>query len=80
LRAISAAAALGFGVELALPGRGWRHALRRTLLAAGLVLSGVSLLAAGRAAPALVAAFALALAAQVLGRLLFYAEESRKML
>jgi DMSO reductase anchor subunit len=80
LRAIGVAAAVGFGVELALPGRGWPHALRRALLAAGLLVCGVSLLTAGQAAPALVAAFALALAAQVLGRLLFYAEGSRKVL
>lgn len=80
LRAIGLAAAVGFGLELALSGRGAHHTARRALLAAGLVLSGGSLLAAGLAAQALVAAFALALAAEVLGRLLFYVEGSRKVL
>ena len=80
LRAIGLAAAVGFGLQLALPGRGARQPARRALLAAGLVLLGGSLLVAGLAAQALVAAFALALAAEVLGRLLFYVEGSRKVL
>ncbi|MGD0483435.1 MAG: DmsC/YnfH family molybdoenzyme membrane anchor subunit [Gemmatimonadales bacterium] len=80
LRAIGVAAAAGFGAELAVPGRGARHALRRALLLAGLALCVGSLLGAGRADAALVAAFALALAAQVLGRLLFYVEGSRRVL
>jgi anaerobic dimethyl sulfoxide reductase subunit C (anchor subunit) len=80
LRAIGLAAAAGFGAELAVPGRGARHAVRRALLLAGLALCVGSLLAPSRAAQAVVAAFALALAAQVLGRLLFYVEGSRKVL
>lgn len=80
LRATVLAAAAGFGAGLALPGRGRAHAVRRLLLVGGLALSLGALLGAGRAPVALVAAFALALAAEVLGRYLFYVEGSRKVL
>ena len=80
LHGIALVAAAGFGAELAIPGRGVRHGARRLLLLAGLALCVAYLLTAARADALLVAAFALALAAQVLGRLLFYVEGSRKVL
>jgi DMSO reductase anchor subunit len=80
LHAIAAAAAAGFGAELALPGRGWAHAIRRILLLGGLALALGFLLGVPRAPEGLVAAFILALAAEVLGRYLFYVQRSRKLL
>ena len=77
---IALAAAAGFGAELAVPGRGPLHALRRVLLVAGLALAIGLLLSAGRATGLLVAAFAAALAAQTLGRYLFYVEGLRRLL
>jgi anaerobic dimethyl sulfoxide reductase subunit C (anchor subunit) len=80
LHGIALAAAAGFGAELALRGRGTLHGVRRVLLLVGLALSVGLLLSAGRATALLVAAFAVALAAEVLGRYLFYTEGSRKAL
>ena len=80
VRGIALAASAGFGAELAVPGRGTLHGVRRILLLAGLGLSVGLLLGASRAPGLLVAAFILALAAEVLGRYLFYVEGSRKAL
>jgi anaerobic dimethyl sulfoxide reductase subunit C (anchor subunit) len=80
LRAMALAAAAGAGAELALPGRGRLHAVRRILLLGGLALALGFLLGGGRAPATIVAAFIVALAAEVLGRLLFYVEGSRKVL
>jgi DMSO reductase anchor subunit len=77
---IALAAALAFGAELAGAGRGPLHALRRVLLVAGLGLAVGLLLTAGRATGLLVAAFVAALAAQTLGRYLFYVEGLRRPL
>jgi len=77
---IALAAAAGFGAEIAARGRGALHGLRRIMLLAGLALCVGVLLSAGRATALLVAAFALALAAQALGRYLFYVEGLRKAL
>lgn len=51
---------------------GTLHGIRRLLLLLGIVLCVVLLLSAGRATALIVAAFLVALAAQVLGRYLFY--------
>lgn len=80
LHALALAAALGFGAELAAPGRGGWHAARRLLLLAGLACAVLFLLSAGHAAALLVTAFAAALAAQALGRYLFYVEGPRREL
>ena len=80
LRALSLAAAAGFGAELAVPGRGGRHGIRRMLLLAGLACCVAFLLGAGRPGALLVAAFAAALAAEGLGRYLFYVEGPRRAL
>jgi DMSO reductase anchor subunit len=77
---IALAAAAGFGAELAAQGRGTLHGVRRILLLLGLALALGLLLSAGRAPALLVAAFAVALAAQTLGRYLFYVEGLRKAL
>jgi anaerobic dimethyl sulfoxide reductase subunit C (anchor subunit) len=78
LQWIALAAAAGFGAELAAQGRGPLHGLRRILLLAGLALCVGLLLSAARATALLVAAFALALAAQALGRYLFYVDGLRR--
>jgi len=80
LHALALAAAAGFGAELAVPGGGAAHGARRLLLLAGLSLCVAFLLTAGRATALLVAAFALALAAEVLGRYLFYVDGLRREL
>lgn len=80
LRWIGAGAAVGLGAEFALSGRGRYGAVRRGLLFASLALCAATLAAPGRATPALAAAFALALAAQVLGRYLFYVDGPRREL
>ena len=80
LHGLALAAAAGFGAELAVPGRGVLHGARRLLLLAGLALCVAFLLAAGRATALLVAASALALAAQVVGRYLFYLTGLRRSL
>jgi DMSO reductase anchor subunit len=80
LRWIAVAAAAGFGAEIAAAGRGALHGARRLLLGAGVALCVVLVLSDARFAPALVAAFAVALAAQVLGRYLFYVDGLRRAL
>jgi len=80
LRCVAVAAAAGFGAELALAGRGTAHAIPRFLLLAGLALSVGSLLGTGRPPGLIVAAFVLALPAEVQGRYLFYVQGSKKML
>lgn len=80
LRWLALAAATGFCAELAARGRGSRHGARRTLLLAGLALSVSLLLGAGRAPALVVAAFAVALAAETLGRYRFYVEGLRRPL
>jgi len=80
LRWIGAGAAAGLVTELALSGHGRYGAVRRALLLASLALCAATLAAPGRATPALAAAFALALAAQVLGRYLFYMDGPRREL
>ena len=77
---IALVAAAGFGAEIATAGRGAPHGVRRLLLVAGVVLCVVLLLSDARFAPALVATFAVALAAQVLGRYLFYMDGLRRAL
>jgi DMSO reductase anchor subunit len=77
---IALAAAAGFGAELAATGRGTLHGVRRVLLLSGLALAIGLLLTQGRAAALVVAAFAAALAAQALGRYLFYTEGPRRPL
>ena len=72
LRAIALVAAGCFGAEVAAEGGGTLHGIRRLLLLVGLALCVVLLLAAGRATALVVLAFGVALAAQVLGRYLFY--------
>ena len=77
---IALVAAAGFGAEIAATGRGARHGVRRLLLMAGVALCVALLLSDARFAPALLAAFAVALAAQVLGRYLFYVDGLRRAL
>jgi DMSO reductase anchor subunit len=77
---IALVAAAGFGAEIAAAGRGTLHGVRRLLLTAGVALCVVLLLSDARFAPALLAACAMALAAQVLGRYLFYADGLRREL
>jgi DMSO reductase anchor subunit len=77
---IALVAAAGFGAEIAATGRGTLHGVRRFLLVAGVALCVVLLLSGARFAPALVATFAVALAAQVLGRYLFYVDGLRRAL
>jgi len=77
---IALVAAAGFGAEIAAAGRGTLHGVRRLLLVAGVALCVVLLLSDARFAPALVATFAVALAAQVLGRYLFYVNGLRREL
>jgi len=80
LRWIALAATAGFGVELAAPGRGTLHGVRRVLLLVGLALSIGLLLGAHRAGTLMTASFAAALAAETLGRYLFYEEGLRRSL
>lgn len=80
LRLIAVAAAAGFGAELAVPGRGRAHAVRRILLLVGLALALGLLLGVARTPEWLAVALGLAVAAEVLGRYLFYVEGSRKVL
>ena len=80
LRAIAVVAAGCFGAEFAAAGGGTLHGLRRLLLLVGLALCVVLLLSAGRAAVLVVLAFGVALAAQVLGRYLFYVTGLRRSL
>jgi anaerobic dimethyl sulfoxide reductase subunit C (anchor subunit) len=80
LHGIALTAAAGFGAEIATAGRGPRHGVRRLLLMAGVALCVLLLLSDARFAPALLAAFAAALAAQVLGRYLFYVDGLRRAL
>ncbi len=77
---LALAAAAGFGARLAGPGRGTMHGVRRLLLLVGLALTIGLLVSAGRAGALLVAAFAVALAAETLGRYLFYVEGARRPL
>ncbi len=72
LHVIAVVAAGCFGAEVAAEGSGTLHGIRRLLLLLGIVLCVVLLLSAGRATALVVAAFLVALAAQVLGRYLFY--------
>jgi DMSO reductase anchor subunit len=80
LHGIALVAAAGFGAEIAAAGTGVLHGVRRLLLLAGVGLCVVLLLSGARFTPALVAAFAVALAAQVLGRYLFYVDGLRREL
>lgn len=80
LHGLALAAAAGFGADLAIAGKGALHGARRLLLLAGLALCVAFLLTAGRATALFLAASPLALAAQVLGRYLFYVAGSRKVL
>ena len=80
LRGIALAAAAGFGARIAAQGRGAAHGVRRILLLGGLACIVGLLLSAGRATALLVGAFALALAAEGLGRYLFYVEGTRQVL
>jgi DMSO reductase anchor subunit len=77
---IALVAAAAFGAELAAAGAGVMHGVRRMLLVAGVALCVVLLLSDARLAPVLVATFAVALAAQVLGRYLFYVDGLRREL
>lgn len=72
--------AAGFGAQIAAPGRGTLHGVRRLLLLLGLALAVGLLLSAGRASALLVAAFVVALAAETLGRYLFYTEGLQRAL
>ncbi len=76
LRAIALAAAAAFAVELALPRPGPLHRVRAALQGTGLALALGALALPGL----LVAAFAVALASETIGRYLFYVEGSRKLL
>jgi anaerobic dimethyl sulfoxide reductase subunit C (anchor subunit) len=80
LHGIALVAAAGFGAELAAAGAGVLHGVRRLLLLAGVGLCVVLLLSGARFTPALIATFAVALAAQVLGRYLFYVDGLRREL
>jgi DMSO reductase anchor subunit len=80
LHVIAVAAAGAFGAELAQRGKGTLHGVRRGLLLAGLAMCVLLLLTGGRATWLLVGAFASALAAQGLGRLLFYDTGLRRAL
>jgi anaerobic dimethyl sulfoxide reductase subunit C (anchor subunit) len=80
LRAIAVVAAGCFGAEVAAAGGGTLHVIRRLLLLVGLALCVVLLLGAGRATALVVLAFGVALAAQVLGRYLFYVTGLRRSL
>ena len=77
---IALAAAAGCGAAIAAAGRGALHGVRRILLVAGVALCVLLLLSDTRFAPALLATFAVALAAQVLGRYLFYMDGLRRSL
>ena len=72
LRAIAVVATACCGIEVAANGGGTLHGIRRLLLLVGLALCVALLLGAGRATALVVPAFGVALAAQVLGRYLFY--------
>jgi DMSO reductase anchor subunit len=78
LRWIALVAAAGFGAEIAAAGRGVLQGVRRLLLMGGVALCVALLLSDARFAPALLAAFVVALAAQVLGRYLFYVDGLRR--
>lgn len=80
LKAIAVVAAGCFGAEFAAEGAGTPHGIRRLLLLAGLALCVVVLLSAGRATALVVLALGVALAAQVLGRYLFYVTGLRRSL
>jgi len=80
LHVIAVAAAGAFGAELAQRGVGPLHGVRRMLLLVGLALCVLLLLSAARATGLLVAAFASALAAQAIGRYLFYDTGFRRAL
>jgi anaerobic dimethyl sulfoxide reductase subunit C len=85
LRGIAVAAAAGFaaaGLAAALGarGRGGLDRTRRILLLVGLALVAGPLLGAAHAPTLLVAAFAVALAVEALGRYLFYLEGLRRPL
>jgi len=80
LRAIALVAAGCFAAEFAVGGGGTLHGIRRFLLLVGLALCVVLLLSAGRATALVVLAFGVALAAQVLGRYLFYVTGLRRSL
>ena len=80
LRAIALVAAGCFGAEFAVAGDGTLHGIRRLLLLVGLALCVVLLLGAGRATALVALAFGVALAAQVLGRYLFYVTGLRRSL
>ena len=72
LRRTAFAAAASFAVEIAVEERGNPSDLRRVLMLAGLGLCGVQALSGGRVAPAVVIAFGMAVATQVIGRYRFY--------
>ncbi len=85
LRGIAGVAAVGFAAAglvaaLAARGRGILDLTRRALLLVGLALVAEALLGAGHAPAMLAAAFAVALAAEALGRHLFYLEGLRRPL
>jgi anaerobic dimethyl sulfoxide reductase subunit C len=85
LRAIAGAAAAGFAAAglvaaLAARGRGNLDRMRLVLLLVGLALVAGALLGAGHTPAMLVAAFAVALAVEALGRHLFYVEGLRRPL
>jgi anaerobic dimethyl sulfoxide reductase subunit C (anchor subunit) len=85
LRGIAGAAAVGFTVAglaatLAARGRGVLDRTRRVLLLVGLALVAAPLLGAGHAPAMLVAAFAVALAVETLGRYKFYLDGLRRPL
>lgn len=80
LRAIAVVAAGCFGAEFAAAGGGTLLGIRRLLLLVGLALCVVLQLSAGRVTALVVLAFGVALAAQVLGRYLFYVTGLRRSL
>jgi anaerobic dimethyl sulfoxide reductase subunit C (anchor subunit) len=80
LHAIAVVAAACCGAEVAAEGAGTLHGIRRLLLLLGLALCVALLLSAGRATALVVLAFGVALAAQVLGRYLFYVTGLRRSL
>ncbi len=80
LRWIAIAAAAGFCAKLVMQRRGPVDGTRRLLLLLGVALSVGLLLSDGRARALLIASFAVALAAETLGRHRFYAEGLKKPL
>ena len=80
LRWIALAAAAAFCAEFAAQGRGPLHGARRILLLLGVAFSVGALLSAGGAPALLVASFAVALAAETMGRYRFYVEGLHKPL